>query len=72
MSHLLGDIPYAFRFDHADGESSESGDVLRAVAHAYPAPIFIIVPVEDVVAAVLNGPVATVYREQARGVGFVR
>ena len=72
MPHLLGDIPYALRLDDADGKSSESGDVLRAVAHAYPALIFIIVPVEDVVAAVLNGPVTTVYYEQARGVGFVR
>lgn len=72
LPHLLGDTPYTLRLDDADSESSQSGDVLRAVPGAYPAPVFIVVPVEDVVTAVLDRPVAPVGREHALGIGFRR
>ena len=70
LPHLLGDAPYAFGFDHANGEPSQPGDVLRAVPGADSTPVFIVVPVEDVVTAVLDRPVAAVGREHALGIGF--
>jgi hypothetical protein len=36
LSHLWGDAGYAFGLDDANGESSESDDVFRTIAHAYP------------------------------------
>jgi len=60
LSHSLGNASYALGFDDSDGKTAEPGDVFRAVAGAYAAAVFIEVPVQDVVAAVFNDPVATV------------
>ena len=40
------------------------------MARAYPTSVFIIVPIEDVVATVLDAPVASVDLENTRWVGF--
>jgi len=42
------------------------------MARAYPASVFVIVPIEDVVATVLDAPVATVNLEHTLGVGLFR
>ena len=63
---------YAFGFDDTNGESTKSGDVFRAVAGAYAAAIFIVVPIEDIVTAILNTPMTTVGGKQALGVGLFR
>ena len=60
MAHFLGDAPWLFCFDEGNGKTAEPGDVFRAVSGAYPASIFVIVPIDDVMAAVFNAPVATV------------
>ena len=44
-------------FEDADSKAAESRDVLGAVAGAEGATIFIPVPVEEVVAAIFDGPV---------------
>ena len=62
----------AFRFDNTNGESTESGDVFRAVAGAYAATIFIVVPIDDIVTAILNTPVTAVGVKKALGVGLFR
>ncbi len=58
LSHFLCDATHAFGFDDSNGESPESGDVFRAVASAYTTAVFIVVPIDDVVAAILDAPVA--------------
>lgn len=55
--------------DQADGEASQSGDVLRAEAGADGAAVLIEVPIDDPMATVLDAPVAAVEGEHALGVG---
>ena len=63
---------YAFGFDDANGETPESGDVFRAVASAYAAAIFIVVPIDNIVAAVLDAPVTAVDVKKTLGIGLIR
>ena len=60
LAHFLRNAAYAFGFDNPNGKAAEAGDVFRAVAGAYAAAVFIEIPVQDVVAAVLNAPVAAI------------
>ena len=53
-----------FGFDDADGESAEPGDIFWTVASADPTAIFIVVPIDDVVTAILDGPVAAIHVEE--------
>jgi hypothetical protein len=41
----------------SDSEAAKPGDVFRTVTFPYSTAIFVIVPIKNVVAAVLNGPV---------------
>jgi hypothetical protein len=41
------------------------------VASAYPAAIFIVVPIDDIVAAILDAPVAAVGGKNTLGIGLV-
>ena len=59
LAHFLGDAPWLFCFDEGNGKTAEPGDVFRAVSGAYPAAVFIELPIDDVMAAVFNAPVAT-------------
>ena len=60
FSHFLCDAAHALGFDYSDGKTSEARDIFRAIAGAYAAAVFIEIPVQDVVAAVLNAPVAPI------------
>jgi len=60
LTHCLCDATNTLGLDNSDGESTESRDVFRTVASAYPASIFIIVPINDVVTAIFNAPMATI------------
>jgi len=60
LAHLLGDTADPFPFDNTDRESPQTGDVFRPVPTAEAASVFIVVLVDDVVAAVFNGPMASV------------
>ena len=71
LAHLLRHTIHAFGFDEAEGEPSESRDVFGTVAGADAAPVFIEVPVQDVVTAILDAPVAPVCFEDLLGVGLV-
>ena len=70
LSHFLGDAPRPAGFDLADGEAAQAGDVFRPMADADAAAVLIKVPIENVVATVLDAPVASVDLENTRGVGF--
>ena len=60
LSHFLCDTAYAFGFDDANSESPQSSDVFWAVTSAYAAAVFVIVPIDNIVAAVLDAPVSAV------------
>ena len=60
LSHFLCNATHALGFDDSDGKTSEARDVFRAIAGAYATAVFIEIPVQDVVAAVFNAPVAAV------------
>jgi len=70
LAHFLSDAAHALGLDHTDGEAAQAADVLGAVAGADAAAVLVVVPIEDVVAAVFDGPVATVDLEQALGIGL--
>ena len=72
LAHFLRNVEYAFGFDDANGKPSEPGDVLRTKALTDPAAILIVVPIEDVMAAILNAPMASICAENALCVGFLR
>ena len=72
MAYFLGDAAHALGLDQTDGEAAQPGDVLRAVAGADAAAVLVVVPIEDVVAAVFDGPVAPVDFEQTAGIGLCR
>ena len=71
LSHFLRNAAHAFGFDEVDGKASESGDVFRAIAGAYGAVVSIEIPVQDVVATVLDAPVAAVDGKELLGVCVV-
>lgn len=68
----MRDATYAFGFDDANGESPQSSDVFGAVAGAYAAAVFVIVPIDNVMTAVFDAPVAAVDGKQALRVGLLR
>jgi hypothetical protein len=68
----LGDVAYSFELDDANGQSPQSSDVFRAVTSAYAAAVFIIVPIDNVMTAVFNAPVAAVGGKHALRVGLLR
>jgi len=72
FSHFLSDTAHALSFDDSDGKASEAGNVFRAIAGAYPAAVFIKIPVQDVVATVFDAPVATIDGKELLGICLLR
>jgi len=68
----LGDAARAFGLDDADGETAQPSHIFRAMSRAYAAAVFVIVPIDNVVATVFNTPVAPVGGKNALGVGLLR
>ncbi len=54
------DVAHIFGLDDGNGKTAQSCNIFWAMAHAYPAAVFVIVPVDNVVAAVFDAPVAAV------------
>ena len=71
LSHFLCNAADPFGFDEADGKTSESGDVFWSIAGADAAAVFIEVPVQYIVAAVLYSPVAAVNGKELLSIGFI-
>ena len=68
----MGDAAYAFGFDEANGESAQSRDVFWAVTSAYATAVFVIVPIDNVMTAVFDAPVAAVGGKDGLRVGLLR
>ena len=71
MSHFLRDTAYSFGFNDANGKAAQARNIFWAVALAYPATVFVIVPIDNVMAAVFDAPVATVSGKHALRVGLL-
>jgi hypothetical protein len=69
LAHFLSDVFDSLGLNQSDGEAAQAGDVLRAVAGADAAAVLVVVPIEDVMTAVFDRPVATIDFEQAPGIG---
>ena len=72
LTDFLRDVADALGLDQADGKPTEPRDVFRAVSGADAAAIFVVVPVENVVAAIFDRPVSAVDLEDAFGIGLLR
>ena len=70
LPHFWGNAAYPFGFDDSDGEAAKSGHVFRTRTCPYATAIFIIVPINDVMAAIFDGPVLPVYFERMLWVGL--
>lgn len=71
MTHFLGDAGYPFRLDQGNGETSEACYVFGTIARTYPPSILIVIPVDDIVAAVLDTPVAAIDLKESLCVSLV-
>ena len=60
-----------FGFDHSDSEAAKPGYVFRAVAGTDATAVLIVIPIENVVATVLDRPMAAVDLENALRVGLL-
>ncbi len=72
LSHFLRDTAHTFGFDDANGKAAQARDIFRAMALAYPAAVFVVVPIDNVMTAVFDAPVATVGGKNALRVGLLR
>lgn len=70
MPHFLGNAAHPFGFNDPDSEAAKPGDVFRTVTYPYSTAILVIVPIDNVVAAVLDGPVLPVDLEHMLRVGL--
>lgn len=70
MAYFLSDVFDSLGFNQTDGEAAQAGDVLGAMAGADAAAVLIVVPIEDVMTAIFDRPVATVDFEQAPSIGL--
>lgn len=66
----MSDAFYAIGFDDSDGKTPEARHVFRTVAGAYPAAVLIIVPIDDVVAA-LDAPMKPIGSQNTLGIGLL-
>jgi hypothetical protein len=71
LAHFLGNAGYAFGFDQGNGKTAEACYVFGTIAGAYPPSILIVIPVDDIVAAVLDSPVAAIDLKESLCVGLV-
>ena len=71
VSHLLRDIGDAFGFDEPDREPSEPRDIFGPMLRADTAAVFIEVPVKNIVATILDAPMAPIDGEDLLGRGLV-
>ena len=73
LSHLLRHaLHYPFGLNDPDGEASQPRDIFRAVPGSYPAAVFVKVPIDGLMTAILDAPVAAVGFQYLLGVGLLR
>ena len=59
-----------FGFDETDDEAAQSGDVLGTVSGANAAAIFVVVPINDVMATIFYTPMLTVRLKDFFGISL--
>lgn len=67
----MGDATDFFGFYNADGKAPETCDVFRTMSFADAAPVFIEVPIKNVMATVFDGPMAPVGGEYFFGISLI-
>ncbi|MDD5633075.1 MAG: hypothetical protein PHI13_13765 [Methylococcales bacterium] len=72
FAYFLRHAVSTFGFDEADGESAQLGDVLGTMAGTDTAAVFVVVPIDHIVAAVFNAPLLAVRLEDFCGIGLFR
>ena len=74
LAHSFCDagFPIGKELNGTDGEATQSGHVFGAVACADTAAILIVIPVDDIVAAVFDGPMAAIGSENALWIDLFR
>ena len=72
LPHFVRHTFYPLGFNNADSKAPKVSGIFRAVTGAYPTSVFIIIPVDDVVAAIFDAPVASVCFKHLLGVGLLR
>jgi hypothetical protein len=72
LSHFLRDAAYPFGFYDTNGKAAQAGDIFRAMSGTYPAAVFVIVPIDNVMTAVFDAPVAAIGGKHAFGVSLLR
>jgi len=71
FAHFLSNTAHPFTFNDTHGESPEARHVFRAMAFVYSAAILVIIPVYDVMSAVLDTPVFTVVPKHPCSTGLI-
>ena len=71
LSHFLCDAASTSGFDEGNGKTPEPSDVFRSISCSYPAAVFVVVPVDYVMATVFDTPVATIYSKDTFRVGLL-
>ena len=66
----MGDAAYAFGFDDGNGESPQTRNIFWTVTRAYAATVLVIVPINNVMAAVFDAPVAPVCFKYLLSIGL--
>jgi len=70
FAYFLRNTNSTFGFDEADGEAAQSGDVLWAMSCANAAAVFVVVPINHVVATVFDAPMFTVRLKDFFGISL--
>ena len=68
----MRDAAYSFGFDDTNGKAAQARDIFRAMAGSYPASVFVIVPIDNVMTAVFDTPVAAVGGKHTLRVSLLR
>jgi hypothetical protein len=58
LPHFLRNTAYLFGFDNTNGKAAQAREIFWAMAGTFPAAIFVIVPIDNVMTAVFDDPVA--------------
>ncbi len=73
FAYFLRNANSTFGFDEADGEAAQSGDILWAMSCANTTAVFVVVPINHIVATVFDAPVLAVGLKDFFGISlFVR
>ena len=72
LPHSLGNAACAFGLDDAYGETAQPGHVFRAMADSYAAAVFVVIPIDNVMATVFDAPVSAIGRKNTFSIGLLR